>query len=59
MYLRVTGGQVPELSSLVKLVPLNISPNKTAEEIRKATEAYLGQELTVKLTVHNRFSFFE
>ncbi|XP_045120588.1 60S ribosomal protein L12-like [Portunus trituberculatus] len=53
--LRAVGGEVGATSSLApKVGPLGLSPKKVGEDICKATTAWKGLKVTVKLTIQNR-----
>ncbi|KAL7632105.1 UNVERIFIED_CONTAM: hypothetical protein RMT77_017577 [Armadillidium vulgare] len=53
--LRAVGGEVGATSSLApKVGPLGLSPKKVGEDICKATSAWKGLKVTVKLTIQNR-----
>ncbi|KAK4295362.1 hypothetical protein Pmani_032069 [Petrolisthes manimaculis] len=53
--LRAIGGEVGATSSLApKVGPLGLSPKKVGEDICKATTAWKGLKVTVKLTIQNR-----
>ncbi|XP_063603442.1 uncharacterized protein LOC134779304 [Penaeus indicus] len=53
--LRAIGGEVGATSSLApKVGPLGLSPKKVGEDICKATSAWKGLKITVKLTIQNR-----
>lgn len=55
VYLRVVGGEVGATSSLApKIGPLGLSPKKVGDDIAKATTAWKGLKITVKLTIQNR-----
>ena len=55
VYVRCTGGEVGAVSSLApKVGPLGLSPKKVGDDIAKATQAWKGLKLTVKLNVQNR-----
>lgn len=53
--LRTTGGEVAGGSALApKIGPLGLSPKKVGEDIAKATQAYKGLKITVRLVIQNR-----
>ncbi|EGF78347.1 hypothetical protein BATDEDRAFT_90837 [Batrachochytrium dendrobatidis JAM81] len=53
--IRSTGGEVPGGSVLApKLGPLGVPPKKAGDDIAKATQAYKGLKVTVRLAVQNR-----
>merc|ERR1711904_305711 len=55
IYCRVTGGEVPGGSALApKIGPLGMSPKKVGDDIAKATKAWKGLRVTVKLICQNR-----
>eukprot|EP01066_Platyproteum_vivax_P004223 Platyproteum_vivax@DN15349_c0_g1_i1.p1 len=55
VYVRQIGGEVGAASVLApKLGPLGMSPKKVGDDIAKATSAWKGLSVTVKLTVKNR-----
>ncbi|KAG8927845.1 60S ribosomal protein L12 [Tulasnella sp. 418] len=55
IYLRAVGGEVGASSALApKIGPLGLSPKKVGEDIAKATGAWKGLRVTVKLTIQNR-----
>lgn len=55
VYLRAVGGEVGATSSLApKIGPLGLSPKKVGDDIAKATTAWKGLKITVKLTIQNR-----
>ncbi|XP_072867928.1 large ribosomal subunit protein uL11-like [Chlorocebus sabaeus] len=55
IYLRHTGGEVGATSALApKIGPLGLSPKKVGDDIAKATGAWKGLRITVKLTIQNR-----
>ncbi|KAF8653586.1 hypothetical protein AX16_003864 [Volvariella volvacea WC 439] len=55
IYLRATGGEVGASSALApKIGPLGLAPKKVGEDIAKATGAWKGLRVTVKLTIQNR-----
>ncbi|KAI8871278.1 60S ribosomal protein L12 [Ramicandelaber brevisporus] len=55
LVLRTTGGEVGSSATLApKLGPLGLSPKKVGEDIAKATGAWKGLKVTVKLTIQNR-----
>lgn len=55
IYVRQVGGEVGASSVLApKLGPLGMSPKKVGDDIAKATLAWKGLKVTVKLAVQNR-----
>ena len=53
--IRSTGGEIPGGSVLApKLGPLGVPPKKAGEDIAKATQAYKGLKVTVRLAIQNR-----
>ncbi|KAL2919511.1 60S ribosomal protein L12 [Polyrhizophydium stewartii] len=53
--IRSTGGEVPGGSVLApKLGPLGVPPKKAGDDIAKATQAYKGLKVTVRLAIQNR-----
>jgi len=53
--LRTTGGEVAGRSTLApKIGPLGLNPRKVGDDIAKATQAYKGLRLTVRLVIQNR-----
>ena len=53
--LRTVGGEVAGGSALApKIGPLGLSPKKVGEDIAKATQAYKGLKITVRLVIQNR-----
>lgn len=55
IYIRQVGGEVGASSVLApKLGPLGMSPKKVGDDIAKATVAWKGLKVTVKLAVQNR-----
>eukprot|EP01071_Lankesteria_metandrocarpae_P010007 Lankesteria_metandrocarpae@DN5270_c1_g1_i1.p3 len=55
VYVRQTGGEVGASAVLApKLGPLGISPKKVGDDIAKASAAWKGIKITVKLTIQNR-----
>lgn len=53
--IRSTGGEVPGGSVLApKLGPLGVPPKKAGDDIAKATMAYKGLKVTVRLAIQNR-----
>ncbi|KAI8927629.1 ribosomal protein L11 [Entophlyctis helioformis] len=53
--IRSTGGEVPGGSVLApKLGPLGVAPKKAGDDIAKATQAYKGLKVTVRLAIQNR-----
>lgn len=60
IFLRTVGGEIGAASSLApKVGPLGLSPKKVGEDIQKATLAWKGLKITVKLTVVNRVATVE
>lgn len=60
VYLRQMGGEVGASAVLApKLGPLGMSPKKVGEDIAKATAAWKGLKIHVKLTVQNRQAAIE
>ncbi len=58
--LRATGGEIGAASTLApKVGPLGLSPKKVGEDIQKATMAWKGLKVTVKLTIINRVATVE
>jgi large subunit ribosomal protein L12e len=55
IYLRAIGGEAGAASTLApKVGPLGLSPKKVGDDIAKATGAWKGLKVTVKLSVQNR-----
>ncbi|KAA6388379.1 MAG: putative 60S ribosomal protein L12 [Streblomastix strix] len=55
VFIRAIGGEVGAASTIApKIGPLGLNPKKTGEDIAKATTAWKGMRVTVKLTVKNR-----
>ncbi|XP_076041589.1 ribosomal protein L12 [Oratosquilla oratoria] len=53
--LRCVGGEMAATSSLApKIGPLGLSPKKVGDDIMKATQAWKGLKVTVKLIIQNR-----
>mmetsp|Transcript_6907 Transcript_6907/g.17596 ORF Transcript_6907/g.17596 Transcript_6907/m.17596 type:complete len:166 (-) Transcript_6907:121-618(-) len=60
VFLRVKGAEVPGGSSLApKIGPLGMSPKKVGDDIAKATKAWKGMNVTVKLICQNRVAKVE
>merc|ERR1719269_376458 len=55
VYVRQVGGEPAAASVLApKVGPLGMSPKKVGDDIVKATQAWKGIRITVKLTIQNR-----
>lgn len=55
VFMRAVGGEVAAASALApKVGPLGLSPKKIGDDICKATMAWKGLNVTVKLTIINR-----
>lgn len=60
VYLRQTGGEVGAAAVLApKLGPLGMSPKKVGDDIAKASSAWKGLKVAVKLTIQNRQAAIE
>jgi large subunit ribosomal protein L12e len=60
IYLRAVGGEAGAASTLApKVGPLGLSPKKVGDDIAKATGAWKGLKVTVKLSVQNRVATVE
>ncbi|KAL0483898.1 ribosomal protein L12 [Acrasis kona] len=60
IYLRAVGGEAGAAATLApKVGPLGLSPKKVGDDIAKATGAWKGLKVTVKLSVQNRVASVE